>query len=229
MSGPADFAETYVTRETLDAELDGWLRDTAPYRWREVTPIRRDAAALLVVDMTKPFVDAGRPLASPNAQAILPRVAELVDAFRAAQRPVLWLVQGHHSVRHDRGAHLSAWWPTPIIEGTQDTEMAAGLEPVNDEKVILKRRYSGFHGTDLELTLRCLGVAQVVVCGVLTNVCPFATAVDAFERDFMVHVPADATAALNRDLHVGALRTLAGWCAHVVTAQDISAALRSEA
>ena len=79
----------------------------------------------------------------------------------------------------------------------------------------------GFLGTDLELTLRTLGAASVVVCGVLTNVCPFATAMEAFMRGFRVYYPADATAALNRDLHVGALATAAGWFAHVVCVADL--------
>ncbi len=228
MPGPKDFAETYVTPETLDRECARWMEETKAYRWRPVEPLKKDACALLVVDMTKPFVDEGRPLSSPNAHAILPRLAELVEAFRAAARPVLWLVQGHHSVAHDRGAHLSAWWPAPILEGTSDVELASGLSVAPGEKVILKRRYSGFYQTDLELTLRCLGVSQVVVAGVLTNMCPFMSAFDAFERDFAVFIPPDATAALNREQHVAALKTLAGWCAHLVPARELAGLLRKE-
>ena len=90
-----------------------------------------------------------------------------------------------------------------------------------DEKIIMKRRNSAFYQTDLELTLRCLGIRQLVICGVLTNVCPFSTAFDAFFRDLDVYYPADGTAAFNRELHVGALRTIAGWCGYVVRARDI--------
>ena len=225
MPGIPEFAETYVTVDTLDRELAGWMEDVRPFQWREEEALDRDAAALLVVDMTGPFVDENRPLASPNARAIVPRLNELVGAFRSARRPVLWTVQGHHSVEHDRGKRLSAWWPMPLLEGAGDTEMAAGLEVAKGEKVIVKRRYSGFYQTDLECTLRCLEVKQVVICGVLTNVCPYTTAFDAFFRDFGVYYPADCTASLNRDLHVNALRNIAGWCGHVVRAHDIIAQL----
>ena len=221
MSGPQDFSETYVTANTLDRELEGWMADIRPYCWREVEPLQRDRIALLVVDMTRPFVDDGRPLSSPNARAILPRLNALVDAFRAAERPVIWLVQGHHSVPHDRGKRLASWWPTPILEGTDDVEMADGLSVLPDEKIILKRRYSGFYQTDLECTLRCLEINQLVICGVLTHVCPYTTAFDAFFRDFCVYYPADGTASLNRDLHVSALRSVAGWCGYVVRAREI--------
>ena len=101
-------AETYVTLETLDHELEAWLDETEPFRWRPVAPVAVDKLALLVVDMTKPFVDSQRPLATPNARAIIPRIRKLVHGFRAASRPVIWVVQGHHSVDHDRGPHLSS-------------------------------------------------------------------------------------------------------------------------
>lgn len=225
MPGPQDFAASYVTAETLDAELAGWMKELGAYSWREVEPLRPSAAALLVVDMNRPFVEEGQPLASPNARAVLPRIAELVSAFRAAKRPVLWIVQGHHSLEHDRGKRLAAWWPKPLFEGTADVEMAAGLEPADGEKVILKRRYSGFYQTDLELTLRNLGVEQLVISGVLTNVCPFATAVDAFSRDFCVYYPPDATASLTREMHLAALRTVAGWCGYTTPARELVAEL----
>lgn len=225
MPGPQDFTETYVNSASLDEELEGWMSDIAPYQWREVEPVAAAKIALLVVDMTRPFVDEGRPLASPNARAILPRVGGLVEGFRQAAAPVLWLVQGHHSVEHDRGPRLSAWWPMPPMEGTPDVEMATGLEPLASEKVIVKRRYSGFYQTDLECTLRNLAIEQLVICGALTHVCPYATALDAFFRDFCVYYPADGTASLNRDLHVAALRGVAGWCGYVVKTSDLLAQL----
>ena len=221
MPGPQEFSERYVTAETLDAELAEWMKEIVPYQWREIEALRKESAALLVVDMTRVFVDGDGPLASANARAVVGRTAELVNAFRTADRPVLWLVQGHHSVEHDRGKHLSSWWPIPILEGTGDVEIAAGLEVVAGEKVIIKRRYSGFYQTDLECTLRCLEVKQLVICGVLTNVCPYITAFDAFFRDFCVYYAADCTASLNRQLHIAALRSIAGWCGYVVGARRI--------
>jgi ureidoacrylate peracid hydrolase len=224
MAGLAELKELYVTADTLDTELDGWMDEVAPFQWRAVKPLEPSAAALLVVDMNRPFVEKGYPLAAPSAPAIM---ARLVDAFRRAGRPVLWIVQGHHSLEHDRGEHLAYWWPAMLREGTPDVELAGGLRVALGEKVIVKRRYSGFYQTDLELTLRCLGIRQVAVAGVLTHVCPFATAFDAFMRDLDVYYPADCTAAPNRELHVGALKTIAGWCGAVVRSRDIIARLQA--
>ena len=221
MTAMQDIAECYVSPGALDEQLEGWMREVRPYQWRPTTPLQMNGAALLVVDMTRPFVDdTSRPLCSPNARAILGRVACLVDRFRSLGRPVIWLIQGHHSVPTDRGDHLSAWWPIPLIEGTRDVEMAEGLDP-RDDKIIMKRRYGGFYQTDLECTLRCLKVTQVVICGVLTHVCPLTTAIEAFMRDLTVYYPADCLASINRALHVSALQSVAGWYGYVVRSQDI--------
>ena len=221
MSGPSDFTETYVTRQTLDHQLEKWMSAVAPYQFRQTPPLAAGCSALLVVDMTKPFVDEGQPLNTPAARAILPRVQQLVDAYRQADRPVIWLVQGHHSIEHDRGQLLNQWWPSPIYEGTEDVAMADELDVLAGEKVIIKRRYSGFYQTDLDLTLRSLGAANVTVAGVLTNICPFSTAMDAFMRGYRVYYPADATGAHNESLHVNALCTVAGWFGHVVRSSEI--------
>jgi nicotinamidase-related amidase len=221
MAGIGDVVEQYITTDTLGPKTGQWIQEVAPYSWRQVEALEPVQSALLVVDMTRPFVDPGRPLASPNAAVILPKVRKLLEAYRAAARPVIWLIQGHHSVQADRMPLLDSWWPSPILEGTADVEVAEGLTVDQGEKVIIKRRYSGFHQTDLELTLRSLGVSCVVICGVLTNVCPYLTAFDAFYRGFRVYYPADGTASLNESLHLSALRNIAAWAGYVVTCFDI--------
>jgi ureidoacrylate peracid hydrolase len=222
MPGIREVVEQYVAEETLESKTDQWMQAITAYGWRRVEALDPVHSALLVVDMTRPFVDPGRPLASPNAPVILPKIRRLLQAFRAVRRPVIWLIQGHHSVEADRKPLLDSWWPSCILEGTADVEVAEGLSVEQGEKVIIKRRYSGFYQTDLELTLRSLEVNTVVICGVLTNVCPYLTAFDAFYRGFRVYYPADGTASLNESLHLSALRNISAWAGHVVTCGQIA-------
>ena len=100
----------------------------------------------------------------------------------------------------------------------------AGPRPLPDEAVVVKTRYSGFFGTDLETRLRALGVDTVVVCGLTTECCVAATARDAFERDFHVFLAADACAAYDPDLHAASLKSLALNCAILVSADEAAAA-----
>ena len=59
--------------------------------------------------------------------------------------------------------------------------------------IITKRRYSGFFGTDLDLTLRELGVDTLVAVGEDTNICVLHTLADAYYLGYETIVAEDAT------------------------------------
>lgn len=217
MSTPVDLSaigEHYISADTLDTKTGEYLDLLADYNQRQVE-FDPQAAALVIVDLQRCFLDPGHHLFSPNCRAILPAAAALLKHFRAMGRPVVYTLQMNKGERIDRGPVLRRWWPSTPLENSPDTEPVDEVLPLPEEKVIPKRRYSGFFATDLELTLRSMGVSQVVVAGVFTNVCVEATVRDAFMRDFLVFLPADATAAHNEQLHLGGLRTMAMWFASV--------------
>ena len=54
-----------------------------------------------------------------------------------------------------------------------------GLEPVENEEVIIKKHPSAFFGTELVSSLHLLNVDTLVICGVSTSGCIRATALDA--------------------------------------------------
>ncbi|MBW7995087.1 MAG: cysteine hydrolase [Candidatus Glassbacteria bacterium] len=224
MTTPVDLSaihEQYITPETLDARTESYLGQLADYSQRRIEFVCR-SAALVLVDLQRCFLDPGFHLFSPNCRTILPRVAALLEFFRNSGRPVLYTLQKNKDTAVDRGPVLRRWWPSTPLENSPDTEPVEGVLPLPEEKVIHKRRYSGFYATDLELTLRSLEVSQVVVSGVFTNVCVEATVRDAFMRDFFVFLPADATAAHNELLHLGSLRTMAMWFATVCRVSDLT-------
>ena len=74
------------------------------------------------------------------------------------------------------------------LAGTIDEEAAAhphqagGIEPLPEEYQIVKRRYSGFFGTDLEILLKGLGVEHIYAVGLLTDVCVHYTCADAHQH-----------------------------------------------
>ncbi len=74
--------------------------------------------------------------------------------------------------------------------------------------MLRKTRYSAFHGTGLEESLRELGVERVVIAGVMTHLCVESTAREAFIRDFEVVLATDASASASEELHLGSLRAL---------------------
>ena len=70
--------------------------------------------------------------------------------------------------------------------------------------------------------LRCLKVEDVVVSGIMTNLCCESTARDAYYRDYRVLFPADGTGSVSEEMHVASLLNLAFGFAYVTTADAIA-------
>ena len=172
--------------------------------------------ALLVIDMQKYFVDPEGAAFLPSAQAILGNVQRLVQAFRAAKRPVIYTRHVHHPDGLDAGI-MARWWGDTIVEGTPDSEICHALVPLENEKVVTKHRYSAFYNTDLETILRVLKIEDLALCGVMTNLCCESTARDAFYRDFRVFFHADATGTDTEEMHLASLLNLSFGFSFVTT------------
>lgn len=199
--------DAYVTKSTLERKTREWLRKIAPYKQPRMR-FSPNKAALLVIDMQNFFLSPDSPTYTCGGAAVLPNVKKLVKAFRKAGRPVVFTRHVHHPARLDAGI-MDWWWEGMCLEGTPESEIPASLAPRPSEKVVLKHRYSAFYNTDLETVLRCLEVRQLVVTGVMTNLCCESTARDAYFRDFQVFFPADATATVSEEMHVASLLNLA--------------------
>jgi ureidoacrylate peracid hydrolase len=209
----------YVTKETLESKTREWLRAIGPFNRHELT-LNPETAALLVIDMQNFFVDPEGGEFVPETQVILPEVKRLIGAFRGRGRPVIFT--SHVHTREDLdGGLLSWWWTNMCMEGTEGAQIHPEIAPRDDEKVIKKHRYSAFYNTDLETVLRCLGIEDLVITGVMTNICVDSTTRDAFFRDHRSFIPVDGTAGSFEELHVSALSNLAFGFAYVTDINDL--------
>lgn len=182
-------------------------------------PDRFDAAhtALLVIDMQKDFClegfgahRAGRDLAA--AQRAIPVIAELLAAARQtgvrvahvgfATLPDHASDSGPWLAQRRRSTYSS---DTLCLAGTEGAAFVAQLAPAAGEWVVRKHRYSAFSGTDLDMLLRSAGIRSVVVTGVSTNACVESTLRAAFDLDYYVAVPPDATGSWDQALHEATL------------------------
>jgi ureidoacrylate peracid hydrolase len=71
-----------------------------------------------------------------------------------------------------------------LIRDTWNTDILPELKPQADDVVIYKHRYSGFYQTDLDATLKKLGIKHLIITGCTTSVCVEATVRDAMYRDY---------------------------------------------
>ena len=187
--------------------------------------VRLDPArtAVLVVDMINEFCKPGGRMVLPGYEALVGPQTAIVAAARQAGAPVVWIHDAHRpGMRHER-----EWAKrTPhCLENTWATAVIDDLGALADEIHVTKRRYSAFFQTDLDLTLKDMAVDQLVVFGVVTNICVRSTVHDAFFNGYEVVVPADACAATGPREQDSSLYDIATHFGVVSSAEAVVAAL----
>jgi nicotinamidase-related amidase len=213
------FMEPYVTQDTIIIKGKKWLQHISPYN-THIMQLRRDKTALLVVDMQKFFLDPVSPTFACGGQAIIPNLKKVIQSFRHAGLPVIYTKHVHHPDHLDAGI-MDWWWEGMCIEGSPESEIHPDLAPKQNEKVILKHRYSAFFNTDLETVLRCLKVEDLVITGTMTNMCCESTARDAYYRDYRIFFLADGTGTISEEMHLASLLNLAYGFSFVTTVDSI--------
>ena len=106
-----------------------------------------------------------------------------------------------------------------LIRDTWNTDVIEELRPEPDDVVLYKRRFSGFYQTELDETLRGLGIKNLIFTGCTTSVCVDSTIRDAMFRDYRCVLLADCAgepigSELPRSNHEASLltiETLFGW------------------
>jgi ureidoacrylate peracid hydrolase len=216
--------DAYVTADTLKEKTSRWLRSIAPFNEHRMQ-LNKDKSALLVIDMQKFFLDPSSPSFTCGGLAVLPTTKQLTHAFREAGRPIIYTCHVHHPDGIDAGI-MGWWWEGMCLEGSPESAVHDDIAPLSHEKIVYKHRYSAFYNTDLETILRCLKIEDLVVSGIMTNMCCESTARDAYYRDYRIFFLADGTGSINEEMHLASLLNLAFGFAFVTTAQDIVQQLR---
>ena len=176
--------------------------------------------ALILIDMQKDLVCdgficdlAGRDLSA--TRSVIPKMERLLEAARLNGALVchvgFWTLPENRS---DSGPWLaqrrrSTYSSDKLcIADTEGAEFIDELSPEAGELVIHKHRYSGFKGTDLDMTLRARGIKSIIVTGVSTNVCVESTLRDGFEIGYYAAIVEDATASWDMNLHRATIETV---------------------
>lgn len=204
---------------SVDSQTKEWLKTISFFNVHKMR-LRKTKCALLVVDMQNFFVNPRSKGLGPIDPNILANVKHIIRGFREAKRPVIYTKHVHNEDGSDAGI-LGWWWSDMIVEGTWESDIHKEIAPSPHEKVITKHRYSAFYNTDLEIALRCQNIEDLVISGVMTNLCCESTARDAYFRDYRVFFLADATGTAYEEMHIATLLNLAYGFAYVTTTDNI--------
>ncbi len=152
--------------------------------------IFHDKTALLVIDMQKAFVEPGAAHCIAGAKATVPACAQVIQEARAAGAPVFWIRRQYRADGSDvEFTRKEAWRKgggtmAPGSTGLNSEELAEGLTAAPSDYQVLKPRWSGFFGTELDLLLRRLQIETVVLIGTTTPNCVRTTCYDAIALDY---------------------------------------------
>ena len=195
-----------------------------------------DAAALLIIDMQRDFLEPGgfgEMLGNDVSQlrrTIAPNKA-LLSAWRQAGGLVIHTREGHRPDLADlppakkirgRGATcIGDRGPMGriLVRGEPGHDIIPELYPAAGEPVIDKPGKGAFFATDLHAILRNRGIRQLVVTGVTTEVCVNTTVREANDRGYDCLVVSDCCGSYFPEFHEMGLRMIAaqggifGWVA----------------
>ena len=153
--------------------------------------------ALVIVDVQHDFLPGGA-LGVAEGERIFAPIDKLAPRFARVYATRDWHPANHSSYEQHGGP-----WPVHCVANTHGAAFhprlpLAQVDRVVDKGIVVETDgYSGFAATALDDDLRAHGVRRVFVCGLATDYCVKATALDARDAGFDVVVLEDASAAVN--------------------------------
>ena len=199
-------------------------------------PLRKDAVALVVIDMQRDFAEEGGFGASlgndvSRVTRIVPDVKRLIEGFRAAGLPVIHTMECHRPdlsdlppTKRNRGAptlRIGDDGPMGriLIAGEPGTAILPELAPVNGEIVIEKPGKGAFYATPLGDILKEKRISQLVFAGVTPVVCVQTTMREANDRGYECLLVEEATESYFPEFKAAAIAmiraqgAIVGWTA----------------
>jgi maleamate amidohydrolase len=189
--------------------------------------------ALVVIDCTWSFcgsqgltleqaIEEFHTACGPAAWDALPRIATLIDLFRARGLPIVFT---HSDVRDTPFTGKATKSRRPPSTKPHAEDFPPPVTPLPDEWVLAKTKASAFFGTPLTTWLVREQVDTLVFCGVSTSGCVRASVVDGFSHGFATVVVDDCCFDRSEFAHAANLFDMAAKYAAVVPLSGVAGLL----
>lgn len=150
--------------------------------------------ALIIVDLQNDFLPGGA-LPAPEGNKIIPEINRIMHQFDMVVASRDW--HPENSIHFDR-------WPHHCVRDTEGAAYPEGLDSEKINKEFLKGTggrddgYSAFEATsaNLDIYLKENKVDELYCCGLTTEYCVKATALDAVKNGYKTCVIRNATAGV---------------------------------
>ena len=182
--------------------------------------------ALIVIYVQNGFVSKGGSydllkIDTSNYRAVIPVIKELIEISRAAGIPVFYtqavressgidlLTKTHKILPKSREERIMR---KPIcVRGTWDAGIVDDIKPAARDHIVIKRRDSAFHDTEINVWLKSLGIDTLIFSGIDTSICVETSLREAFNIGYDIILISDATASSNRKHYESTLDNVRGY------------------
>ena len=175
--------------------------------------------AVLVIDMLNDFFRDGR--LKDNRSKLCNNINTLLGAARKQELDIFWVRQVFKEDLSDAFLVMRNRNIRITMENTEGAQILKELDKKENDREIIKKRYSAFYKTDLEEILKNEGIQQIILCGVNTHACIRTAAIDAYQRDLEVIIAKDCVDSPDKQHHEVSLQYLGNEISRVVDGKQI--------
>ncbi len=150
--------------------------------------------ALFVIDLENEWINEQSEYYIGDMTQLVENVNRLIEFERNNGTKILF-------IRHVEKDSTEAF-----AENSPNTELIGSLQRNDTDTIITKYKINPFYMTDLEKALE--GIDEIILCGVLTNLCVRMSAEEAYDRDYGVTILADCCMSYDAITHTFTLDDL---------------------